>query len=156
MAGWSGNKGSVLSEIQTSKTSFVNFPFETSEPKLVFPVSKILFSPFPLSHCKQRQRQDSNPWAWDYEASVQPLSYLWWLFTKWHYDTRQKGLISDTQHNDTQHNNALLLCWVSNFIYYYAECHYVECLYAECRYAECCGIYKTAYELFTIINWVGG
>ncbi len=33
---------------------------------------------------------------------------------------------------DTQHSSALLLClvslcWVSHFIYYYAECHYAEC-----------------------------
>ena len=28
------------------------------------------------------------------------------------------------------------LCWVSCFIYYYAECHYVECRYAECPHAE--------------------
>ncbi len=44
--------------------------------------------------------------------------------------------------NDTQHNNAMLLgwlssCWVSHFIYCYAECHYTECRYAECRYVEC-------------------
>ncbi len=26
---------------------------------------------------------------------------------------------------------------MSNFNYYYAECHYAECRYAECRYAEC-------------------
>ncbi len=40
--------------------------------------------------------------------------------------------------NDIQHNNALPLCSVSHFIYYYAECHY-----AECRYADCSGaIYK--------------
>jgi len=42
----------------------------------------------------------------------------------------------------SQQDNALPLCRVSRFIYYYAECHYAElryaeCLYAECRYAEC-------------------
>jgi hypothetical protein len=39
--------------------------------------------------------------------------------------------------NDTQHNNALPLCWVSQFINCYAECRYAECCYSECRYAEC-------------------
>jgi hypothetical protein len=39
---------------------------------------------------------------------------------------------------DVQHNNALLLCWVSlysvsHFISYYAECHYAECHYAQCH-----------------------
>ncbi len=42
--------------------------------------------------------------------------------------------------SDTQHNNALPLCWVSLcwvlcFIYCYDEYHYVECHYAECRCA---------------------
>ncbi len=61
--------------------------------------------------------------------------------------------------NDTQYNNALLLCWMSlcwesHFICYnaeghFAECHnaacfyaeyfYAECNYAECHYAECRG-----------------
>ncbi len=50
--------------------------------------------------------------------------------------------------NDTQRNNALLLCCVSHFIYYFAECHYAECHYAECRnaecrYAECRGAFET-------------
>ncbi len=58
--------------------------------------------------------------------------------------------ISDSQHNDTKHNNVLLLCWVSHFIYCYAECgilftvmlsvafiyYYAECRYAECHYAD--------------------
>ena len=44
-------------------------------------------------------------------------------------DTRREGLICDSHHvtvslNDTQHNNALPLCWVSHFIYHYAECRY--------------------------------
>ena len=39
--------------------------------------------------------------------------------------------------SDTQHNNILILCWVSHFIYCYAECHYAACLFAECHYAEC-------------------
>jgi len=47
-----------------------------------------------------------------------------------------KGLHVTLSISDTQHNNALplcwvLLCWVSRFIYYYAEF-----LYAECRGAE--------------------
>ncbi len=65
---------------------------------------------------------------------------------------------------DTQHNNALPLCWVPLcwgplFINYYADCHYAECRYAEscilltimlchyaecryaeCHYAECCSV----------------
>jgi hypothetical protein len=32
-----------------------------------------------------------------------------------------------------------VLCRVSRFIYYYAECRYAECRYAECHYAECRG-----------------
>ncbi len=39
--------------------------------------------------------------------------------------------------SDSRHNNALQLCWVSNFIYYFAEYRYADCRYAECRYAEC-------------------
>jgi hypothetical protein len=46
--------------------------------------------------------------------------------------------------NFIQHNWPLALktyrvplCWVSRFIYCYAECHYAECWYAECHYAEC-------------------
>ncbi len=42
------------------------------------------------------------------------------------YDHRIHLGRQDTQHKelicDTQHNNALPLCWVSRFIYYYAEC----------------------------------
>ncbi len=37
----------------------------------------------------------------------------------------------------TQHDDTLQLCWVSLFIYYYAECPYAECRYTECHYAEC-------------------
>jgi hypothetical protein len=44
-----------------------------------------------------------------------------------HNDTQHKGIISDIQQNDTHLNNALTLCWVSHFIYYYAECRYAEC-----------------------------
>jgi len=43
-------------------------------------------------------------------------------------DTRHRGLISDTQPFCW-----MLLCWVSRFIYCYAECHYAECRYTECR-----------------------
>jgi hypothetical protein len=41
-------------------------------------------------------------------------------------DTQHEVRICDTEHkwqlikNDTQHNNALSLCWVSRFIYHYA------------------------------------
>jgi hypothetical protein len=31
-----------------------------------------------------------------------------------------------------------MLCWVSLFIWCYAECHYAECCYAECHNAACC------------------
>jgi hypothetical protein len=44
--------------------------------------------------------------------------------------------------NDTQHNNALplcwvSLCWVSHFIHCYAECHCTKCSYADCHSSEC-------------------
>ncbi len=56
------------------------------------------------------------------------------------------------QHNDTQHkvalgingikhNNALPLCWVSHFIYFYAEYHY-----AEWRDATLTGLDTLAYQ----------
>jgi hypothetical protein len=38
--------------------------------------------------------------------------------------------------NESQNNSVLPLCWVSPFVYYYAEFHYADCRYAECRYAE--------------------
>jgi len=55
-----------------------------------------------------------------------------------HSTTQHKVLICDTQHND-----ALTVCWtslcrVSYYIYYYAECHY-----AECRRAGCGGARQT-------------
>jgi len=40
---------------------------------------------------------------------------------------------------DTQHNNAVPLCWVSRFICCYDECHYAECRYSLCHYAKCRG-----------------
>jgi hypothetical protein len=42
-----------------------------------------------------------------------------------------------------QHIINLLVCWVSFFIYCYAECLYAECRYAECCYAECLGAHVT-------------
>ncbi len=65
----------------------------------------------------------------------------------------------DIQHNGTEHNGRLLLCWVSimgtvmyadchklshypEFCYtecHYGECHYTECHYGECHYGECRG-----------------
>jgi hypothetical protein len=45
--------------------------------------------------------------------------------------TPKKGLICDTHQNDTQHNNALPLCW----------CRHAECYFAECYFAECCIIF---------------
>ncbi len=46
-------------------------------------------------------------------------------------------MLMDTQYINIQHNNAVPLCWVPHFVYYYAECHYVECRYVECCYTEC-------------------
>ncbi len=69
-----------------------------------------------------------------------------------HNDTQHKGLLCDTQHkrqSALQHYQLclVLLCRVSRFIHYnaecryaeghYVECRYAECLYGECRYAEC-------------------
>ena len=73
-----------------------------------------------------------------------------WRHDAQHNDTLPEWLISDIHHNDTQHNNTLplcwmFLCWVSRFIYLYAECHYAECHYSECRYAEC---------HFTVLEWL--
>jgi len=44
-----------------------------------------------------------------------------------------KGFYVTLSINDTQHNNALPLCWVSFYYYNYPECHYAECHYTECR-----------------------
>jgi hypothetical protein len=49
--------------------------------------------------------------------------------------------------SDTQQNNALPLCWESQFIYCYAECHYVECCYSECH----CAL-STQSNSLTILN----
>ncbi len=38
-----------------------------------------------------------------------------------------KGLFATLSINDTQHSSTLQLCWVSCFIYCYAQCHYAEC-----------------------------
>ncbi len=43
-------------------------------------------------------------------------------------DIQYKGLICGTQHNIT-----LPLCWVSHFVYRYAERRCAECRYAERR-----------------------
>ncbi len=40
--------------------------------------------------------------------------------------------------NDAQHNNKAIW-WVSQFIYFYAECSYAECHYEQFCYAESCG-----------------
>ena len=53
-----------------------------------------------------------------------------------------KWLFVTVNINDTQQNNDLILCWVSCFIFCYAECPYAECPYDECRYAECRGAIK--------------
>ncbi len=53
-----------------------------------------------------------------------------------------KGLHVALSMNDTQHINAPLLCLLSGFIYYYAECLYNECYYVESLYAECCGAFS--------------
>ncbi len=64
----------------------------------------------------------------------------------------------DTQHNDiqhngiicdTQHNNALPLCWVPHFIHCYAECHYAEGRYAECHSVQ---TQSLAHKYYTIYN----
>jgi hypothetical protein len=60
--------------------------------------------------------------------------------------------ICDSQHK--RHSALLLgwvsLCWVSHFIYYYAERHYAECRYAECRCAERRSARKTEIEGETV------
>ncbi len=48
-----------------------------------------------------------------------------------------KGFYVTFSINNAQHNNALPLCWILPFIYYYAECKYTECQYGRCHYAEC-------------------
>jgi len=58
-----------------------------------------------------------------------------------------KGLHVTLSISDTHHNSTLLLCRVSHFIYYYAECHHAVCRYAECRYGECRGAKATSPTL---------
>ena len=41
----------------------------------------------------------------------------------------------------------LLLCRLSQYIYYYAQCSYAECRYAECRSAEIASDCKIALFL---------
>ena len=48
-----------------------------------------------------------------------------------------QGLNVTISTNNIQHNNALILCRVSRFIYCYPECLHAKCLYDECRYAQC-------------------
>ncbi len=49
------------------------------------------------------------------------------------HDTKHKDTQNNNnQHNniknlDTRHNNDLSLCWVSHFIFYYADCRYADC-----------------------------
>ncbi len=45
--------------------------------------------------------------------------------------------ISDTKHKNPLQLYRVSLCWVSHFIYYYAEYCYAECCYALWHYAEC-------------------
>ncbi len=69
------------------------------------------------------------------------------FFSNWNmpadgcHDTHQ----DDTQHNDTQHNLITLpLCWMSRFIYCYAESRYAECRGASwCPYwsFNCCFLF---------------
>jgi hypothetical protein len=59
--------------------------------------------------------------------------------------------IADVQHKNTPYR--VHLCWVSRFIYYYAEyqyaeCHYAECHDTECRYAECRGALRNTFFHF--------
>ncbi len=48
-----------------------------------------------------------------------------------------KSLYVTISTSDTQHDNAVPLCWVSLFISCYAKSHLVDCCYADCCYAEC-------------------
>ncbi len=58
----------------------------------------------------------------------------------------------NSQHNDTQHNDGLVLLSVLHAechlyralqISLYAVCCYAKCHYAECPYANCRGTYNT-------------
>jgi len=60
----------------------------------------------------------------------------------------EKFSLIDIQHKNIQHNNTLplysiSLCWVSLFIYCYAECHYAVCRYDDWRNAECRGAHPS-------------
>ncbi len=64
------------------------------------------------------------------QISVINLNY--WKIIKKQYspfnlDLSKNYILNDTDHIDTQHNETLPLCWVSQFIYWYAEWHYDEC-----------------------------
>jgi hypothetical protein len=73
-----------------------------------------------------------------------------------HHDTQQHLAEMTPIIDDSQHNNNLSLCWVSLFIYCYAECRsaechiqalYAQCHYADCHYTECPGANKTIITL---------
>ncbi len=73
-----------------------------------------------------------------------------------HHDTQQHLAEMTPIIDDSQHNNNLSLCWVSLFIYCYAECRsaychkqalYAQCHYADCHYTDCPGANKTIITL---------
>jgi len=81
--------------------------------------------------------------------------WIWeWNMRDGRHDIRYNGIRhTDTQHKrltrDAQHNNALPLCWVSRFVYCYAECHYAECRSAGCRGAL---RWDQRYKPFTAVS----
>jgi hypothetical protein len=60
-----------------------------------------------------------------------------------------KSLLVTFSNNEIQHNKTLPKCWVSHFIYCYAERNYVEC-----RYAECCGALKNKFYIINLTAWL--
>ncbi len=85
-----------------------------------------------------------------------------------------KNLVLTFCRNDPQHSNTLTFCWVSRFMYCFAECHYAECRYAECPgvAGNCSAIanlrkrlkifkwnleffLKTKYKLYCCAIWAG-
>ncbi len=55
-----------------------------------------------------------------------------------HNETQNKGIICTIQHN---YNNALPLCWVSHFIYFYSECwHAVSLCWVSLCWVSICWV----------------
>ncbi len=65
------------------------------------------------------------------------MSYIWfWRHNIQHNDTHHNGPNCDTQHNNSQSKDAIILSVIRlsvTFSYCYAECHYAECRYSEGR-----------------------